>query len=119
MGLVLLLKAGIVGSFGFIIAIGVVMTLLISASKSLQEASVQARKLPSFMVFVIVLAIELGLAYWYFSSITEISNPSALDKFTMYACLFSLTPSVAIIMGAFFYYCDVEKAIQRKNQEKP
>ncbi|CAI3932072.1 hypothetical protein [Commensalibacter papalotli (ex Botero et al. 2024)] len=118
MDLVIFLKAGIVGSFGFVIAIGVVMTLLISVSKSLQEASVQARKLPSFIVFLIVFLIELGIAYWYFSSVTEISTPSALDKFTMYACLFSLAPSVAIIMGALFYYCDAQKTIQGKDQEK-
>lgn len=117
MGLVLFFKAGMVGGFGFIVAVGIAMALLIPSSKSLQEASLNISKVPSFLTFVIVFVIGTGLAYWYFSSGIEVSTPSELEKFTIYACLFSLVPSIAIICGAFSYYCDAQKVIQGKDPE--
>lgn len=117
MGLVVLFKAGIVGGFGFIIAVGIAMALLIPSSKSMQDASIQVSKIPSFLTFVIVFAIGAGLAYWYFSSGIEVSTPAELEKFTIYACLFSLVPSISIVCGAFSYFCDAQKAIQRNDPE--
>lgn len=117
MGLIVLFKAGMVGGFGFIIAVGVAMALLTPSPKSVQDASIQVSKIPAFLIFLVVFAIGSGWAYWYFSSGVTVSTPAELERFTIYACLFSLVPSVSIICGAFSYYRAAQKEIQGGDTE--
>lgn len=114
MGSIVLLKAGMVGGFGFIISLCGVIILLSSATTALREASLKVNKIPAFIAFLVVMIVELWLAYSYFSSAPGISTPSELEKVTMYSCLFSLSPSVAIVIGAFFYYLDAQRVLQKK-----
>lgn len=118
MGSIALLKAGIVGGFGFIIALGVVIALLTCASQSsqlLQSNNISVRKLSSFIILIIVWVVGWGGGYWYFSTLTNVNNPSDVTILIVFACMFTLTPSFSIVCAAFSYYVEVRKAVEVVN----
>lgn len=114
MELVVFFKAGLVGSLGFIIAIVAVIALLTFASEAQRLATIKARKLFALITLIIVWGIGWGVSYWYFATI------SAPDErvLTTFACLFALTPSLAMVSAAFSYYLEVQKNINIVNKEK-
>ncbi|CAI3953003.1 unnamed protein product [Commensalibacter communis] len=108
---VVIFKAGIIGGLGFIIAIGAVIALLTFPFKSSQLKAFKVSKIPSLITLVIICVIGWGSAYWYLFMNPNVNNPADQTRLTLFASLFTLTPSLAIVSAAFVYYIKVQKAL--------
>lgn len=117
MGSIALLKSGLVGGLGLMIAIVAVISLLTFASQSARSLNTHVSKVSSIITLIIVWIIGWGISYWYFSTIAGINSHPDETVLTALACLFTLTPSFAIICAALSYYIAVQKMQNLVNKE--
>ncbi|MDI2112093.1 hypothetical protein [Commensalibacter nepenthis] len=108
---IVIFKAGMIGGLGFIIALGAAIALLTFPFKSSQLNMAKVSKLPSLITLVLVCAIGWGLSYWYLFMTPTVNNPSGQTILILFASLFTLTPSLAIVSAAFVHYIKIQKAL--------
>lgn len=116
MGLVVFFKAGLVGGFGLIIAIVAVIALLTAASEGFRLTNISIPILPALITLIAIWSIGWGIAYYYFSIIKNSSSDEIV--LTIFACLFTLTPSLSFVAAAFSYYVKAQKLLHMVNKEK-
>lgn len=116
MGLVVFFKAGLVGSFGLIIAIVAVIALLTAAFETSRLTNINIPRFSALITLVVVWGIGWGIVYYYFSIIENSSSDEII--LTTFACLFTLTPSLSFVGAALSYYVKAQKIMNIASKEK-
>lgn len=113
MEVIALFKAVMVGFFTFIIAIGAVLSVVSAIAKQLTLTPVHVRKYPSILLFFVVLLGAWGSIYWGFSLLPADNSAEKQQMMMLYAYLFALVPSVALMLASLLYYLDVRNAAKK------
>lgn len=114
MDIIALFKAVMVGFFTFMIAIGAVLSVVSAIAKQSMVKSVPVRKSPAILMFVFVLLGGWGGIYWAFSLLSGVDDNAKQQAMMIYAYLFALVPSVALMLSSLIYYLDVRSAAKKE-----
>ncbi len=116
MDVIELFKAVMVGFFSFMIAIGAVLSVVSAITKQSITMPRHVPKLPAFIIFVVIILGGWSVIFWGFHSLPMDNSEATQQMMMIYAYLFALVPSVALMLASFVYYLDVRSAAKKEGK---
>lgn len=116
MDVIALFKAVMVGFFSFMIAVGAVLSVVSAITKQSITMPKHVRKLPAFLIFAVILLGGWIFIYLGFISLPADNSVTTQQMMMIYAYLFALIPSVALMLASFVYYLDVRSAAKKEGK---